>query len=179
MGRKRDVLLKKRKKNSKQKEEGETKMTCKKEQQHSTIIRSKMNQKNRRTYCVATCQFISFSKKLKDPSTYPPTPLFESLTKVFFFFFLPETNQGLKSLWHISHTHTTHSHSCGGSFKTKTKVNLTIRSIFFFFYWHSRLWRSLGTHHSAISGLVLHDGHFCFCFLFLTPPRISWNPFCR
>lgn len=73
-------------------------MTCKKEQQHSTIIRSKMNQKNRRTYCVATCQFISFSKKLKDPSTYPPTPLFESLTKVFFFFFLPETNQGLKSL---------------------------------------------------------------------------------
>lgn len=108
-------------------------MTCKKEQQHSTIIRSKMNQKNRRTYCVATCQFISFSKKLKDPSTYPPTPLFESLTKVFFFFFLPETNQGLKSLWHISHTHTTHSHSCGGSFKTKTKVNLTIRSIFFFF----------------------------------------------
>lgn len=114
-------------------------MTCKKEQQHSTIIRSKMNQKNRRTYCVATCQFISFSKNWRIPPPTPPTPLFESLTKVFFFFFLPETNQGLKSLCHISHTHTTHSHSCGGSFKTKTKVNLTIRSIFFFFDWHSRL----------------------------------------
>lgn len=117
-------------------------MTCKKEQQHSTIIRSKMNQKNRRTYCVATCQFISFSKKLKDPSTYPPPypPVWISNEGFSFSsFFLPETNQGLKSLCHISHTHTTHSHSCGGSFKTKTKVNLTIRSIFFFFDWHSRL----------------------------------------
>lgn len=117
-------------------------MTCKKEQQHSTIIRSKMNQKNRRTYCVATCQFISFSKKLKDPSTYPPYPPVWISNEGFFLLFSSRNKSRAKiAMTHFSHTHTltTHSHSCGGSFKTKTKVNLTIRSIFFFFDWHSRL----------------------------------------